>query len=167
MNRVIQNLKIQQRLFLKKQISAVSACDRQDRSRKLNENLKQCLQSKSGKWGAFESLPSEPSIQWSELSSSIQWYFVQTSGQELDFVNNNKKLKAQDLDGICIPALGFHLNGARLGRGGGFYDRELQNYKGYKLGISYDFAVSADVPFEAHDIKVDVIVTDRRIVDAA
>jgi 5,10-methenyltetrahydrofolate synthetase len=158
---------MKQRLFLKKQISAISTSDRHDRSRTLNENLKQCLQNKSGKWGAFVSLPSEPSIQWSELSSNIQWYFVQVSEQKLDFVNHNEKLKAQDLDGICIPALGFNSNGARLGRGGGFYDRELRNYKGNKIGISYDFAVSTDVPFEAHDIKVDVIVTDCRIVDAA
>ena len=76
-------------------------------------------------------------------------------------------VEVQALEGICVPALGFNINGARLGRGGGFYDRELQNYSGIKIGISYDFTVSLEIPFEAHDIKVDVIVTDRRIVDAA
>ena len=43
----------------------------------------------------------------------------------------------------------------------------FENYKGNKIGVSYDFAVMQDIPFESHDIKVDVIVTDRRIVDAA
>lgn len=163
----IQNLKAQQRLLLKKQAMALSSLERQDLSRKLNDNLKHSLQKSSGKWGAFQSLPSEPDVQWSELNSNIRWYFVQTSEQGLTFKNETEVLEAQALDGICVPALGFNLNGARLGRGRGFYDRELQNYTGNKMGIAYDFAVSKDVPYEAHDIKVDVIVTDRRIVDAA
>lgn len=163
----IQNLKAQQRLLLKKQTTALSSLERQNLSRKLNENLKRRLQKSSGKWGAFQSLPSEPAVEWSDLNSNIRWYFVETSEQGLTFKNETEVLEAQALDGICVPALGFNLNGARLGRGRGFYDRELQNYTGNKLGIAYDFAVSADIPFEAHDIKVDVIVTDRRIVDAA
>ncbi len=166
-NSEIQNLKTAQRLLLKKQIQALSSDDREAQSRQLNQNLKQRLQTSSGRWGAFKVLPSEPNVQWSELNSNIRWYFVETSGQSLVFKNETEVVEAQALDGICIPALGFNLNGARLGRGGGFYDRELQNYNGTKIGISYDFAVSSDVPFEAHDIKVDVIVTDRRIVDAA
>ena len=166
-NSEIQNLKTQRRLLLKKQIKDLSSAEREILSQKLNENLKQCLQKSSGKWGAFNSLLSEPAIQWAELNSNIEWYFVQTEEQKLKFVKDNEILEAQALDGICVPALGFNVNGARLGRGGGFYDRELQNYTGKKMGISYDFAVGSDVPFEAHDIKVDVIVTDRRIVDAA
>ena len=166
-NSEIQNLKTAHRLLLKKQIKDLSSSDREVHSRRLNENLKQRLRTSSGKWGGFNALPSEPSIQWLELNSDIRWYFVETSEQGLTFRNETEVVEAQALDGICIPALGFNLNGARLGRGGGFYDRELQNYDGIKIGLSYDFAVSADTPFEAHDIKVDVIVTDRRIVDAA
>ena len=166
-NSEIQNLKTAQRLLLKKQIQALSSDDRETQSHQLNQNLKQHLQTSSGRWGAFNALPTEPNVKWSELNSNIRWYFVETSGQGLSFRNETEVVEAQALDGICVPALGFNLNGARLGRGGGFYDRELQNFTGTKIGISYDFAVSSDVPFEAHDIKVDVIVTDRRIVDAA
>jgi 5-formyltetrahydrofolate cyclo-ligase len=166
MSSEIQNLKTAQRLLLKKQNKDLSSADREIQNLRLNENLKLSLQKSSGKWGAFCSLPSEPDIRWSELNSNIEWYFVQTEEQKLKFVKDNVTLEAQDLEGICVPALGFNVNGARLGRGGGFYDRGLQNYNGKKIGISYDFAVSRDVPFEAHDIKVDVIVTDRRIVDA-
>jgi len=163
----IQNLKIVQRLLLKKQIAALSSSDRRTQSLKLNENLKQQLEKFSGKWGAFNALPSEPEIIWSELNSNISWYFVETTEQGLIFRKESEVVDVQALDGICVPALGFNLNGARLGRGGGFYDRELENYKGIKIGLSYDFAVSREIPFGSHDIKVDVIVTDRRIVDAA
>lgn len=166
-NSVFQNLKLQQRLLLKKQINSLSRDDRDSLSVNLNNNLKRALNKLSGRWGAFSSLPSEPKINWSDLNSNIQWYFVETQGQNLIFIKDTEVLNSQDLDGVCIPALGFNLNGARLGRGGGYYDRELQNFKGTKMGISYDFAVHRDVPFETHDIKVDVIVTDRRIVDAA
>lgn len=154
-------------MLLKKQISDLSSTDREAKSENINIHLKQKLHEAKGSWGAFNSLPSEPVIQWSELNPHIQWYFVEVLNQSLVFKNDRDVVEAQALQGICIPALGFNLNGARLGRGGGFYDRALIDYNGIKIGISYDFAVSEDRPFETHDIKVDVIVTDRRIVDAA
>ncbi len=145
----------------------MSVDDLKTQSEKINDHLKKCLKNFSGRWGAFVSMASEPLVDWKELNLNIQWYFVQTEDQKLNFVRDQESLQAQDLDGICIPALGFNLNGARLGRGGGFYDREFENYKGNKIGIAFDFAVDPAIPYEAHDIKVDVIVTDRRIVDAA
>ena len=166
-NLSFQNLKSEHRLLLKKQISDLSSTDRESKSNNINRHLKEKLQTAQGKWGAFISLPSEPQIVWSELNPQIRWYFVEVSNQSLVFKNESEVLEAHALQGICIPALGFNVSGARLGRGGGFYDRALANYNGIKIGISYDFAVSEDRPFETHDIKVDVIVTDRRIVDAA
>ena len=166
-NLSFQKLKKEHRLLLKKQISGLSSTDREAKSQNINIHLKQKLRDAKGPWGAFDSLPSEPVIQWSELNPHIRWYFVEVSNQSLVFKNESEVVDAQALQGICIPALGFNFNGARLGRGGGFYDRALIDYNGIKIGISYDFAVSEDRPFETHDVKVDVIVTDRRIVDAA
>ena len=166
-NLSFQNLKTENRLLLKKQISDLSTADREAKSKKINIYLKQKLRDAKGPWGAFNSLPSEPVVQWSELNPRIQWYFVEVLNQSLVFKNDRHVVEAQALQGICIPALGFNLNGARLGRGGGFYDRALIDYNGIKIGVCYDFAVSENSPFETHDIKVDVIVTDCRIVDAA
>lgn len=47
--------------------------------------------------------------------------------------------KLTDFTGsLCIvPALMYDLKGYRLGYGGGYYDRFLSGYDGYKIGITY------------------------------
>lgn len=163
----IQTDKAQARLLLKKQIMALSTQDRQQKSLQVTELLQKHLQGKKGKWGAFTPMPSEPQVDWQKANAQIEWCFVHTEDNGLKFINNNKSYSVQELDGICVPGLGFHLNGARLGRGGGYYDRELQNFNKHKIGIAFDLAVSAELPFEAHDVKVNVIITDQRMVQAA
>lgn len=165
----IQNLKIQQRLFIKKQISELSLDDKNQKSESIVQKLQSELLNAHGKWGAFESLTTEPQINWSMVNPLIEWCFVKVEQDHLFFVNRetNKTYKAAALDGLCVPALGFNTNGARLGRGGGFYDRELKNYNNIKLGIAYDLGVGEQIPFESHDIKVNKIVTDQRIIEIA
>lgn len=67
------------------------------------------------------------------------------------------------LDGIdlaLIPGVGFDLRGRRLGRGGGFYDRLLADFKGLKCGLALDVQIVKEIPAEAHDIRMDVVVRD-------
>ena len=64
-----------------------------------------------------------------------------------------------------IPGLGFDLAGHRLGRGGGYYDRLLSGATGMKIGVGYDCQIFDALPFEPHDIGVDYVVTETRIVD--
>ena len=64
-----------------------------------------------------------------------------------------------------IPALGYDLEGHRLGRGGGYYDRLLDGATGMKIGVGYDCQIFDALPFEPHDIGVEYVVTETRIVD--
>ncbi len=68
-----------------------------------------------------------------------------------------------------IPGVAFNsLNGNRLGRGGGFYDRLLEHYPGgFCLGIAWDFQIRNDLPAEAHDQPVDAILTDAALYKCA
>lgn len=165
----IQNLKIQCRLLLKKQILGLSFQERSERSLKITESLKKELTNQTGRWGAFTSMLSEPLIDWPSVNNQIDWHFVMINQDkdQLQFTNNKNTVSVQDLDGICVPGLGFHPNGARLGRGGGYYDRELEHFNKTKIGIAFDFAVSEQLPYESHDVRVDVIVTDQRVIPAA
>jgi len=61
--------------------------------------------------------------------------------------------------------LAFDHNLNRLGYGGGFYDRFLANTTALKIAIAYDFQVKESIPSEAHDIKMDFIVTEQRIYE--
>lgn len=72
------------------------------------------------------------------------------------------KLLTDFENSICVvPALSFDPEGYRLGFGGGYYDRFLENYKGVSAGLCYGSFVKWNLPREEHDIPVDLLVTDR------
>ncbi len=66
------------------------------------------------------------------------------------------------IDLILVPGLAFSTDGHRLGRGGGYYDRLLATLLPgtAKLGVCFSFQLIPEVPMEAHDERVDLVVTD-------
>ena len=80
-------------------------------------------------------------------------------------VNTCEKLT--DFSGaLCIvPALAFDPNGYRLGFGKGYYDRFLSNSNFKTIGICYDSCIFNELPHGKYDKKVNMIVTESRIVD--
>lgn len=63
---------------------------------------------------------------------------------------------------LCIvPALSFDAKGYRLGRGGGYYDRFLKDFKGKSAGFCYNSFLRLSLPQESFDIPVDIIVTEN------
>lgn len=61
---------------------------------------------------------------------------------------------------VCIvPALAYNHDGYRLGYGGGYYDRFLKGYKGFKIGICYNDFI-CEIPVDKHDVAVDKIITN-------
>jgi len=65
-----------------------------------------------------------------------------------------------DLDLIIVPGIAFDRAGRRLGRGGGFYDRLLPQYRAIKVGVCFEFQCMGPLPVEPHDCSVDRIVTE-------
>ena len=64
------------------------------------------------------------------------------------------------LDLVIVPALACDKNNYRLGYGGGYYDRFLKDFKGRKICcIPQQFVVETVYP-EAHDVKMDLIISD-------
>ena len=72
----------------------------------------------------------------------------------------------KDLDVIIVPAVAYDKNCYRLGYGGGFYDRFLENLRkdAVTIGIAFDLQIFDEVPKEAHDAQLDYIVTESRIL---
>ena len=69
------------------------------------------------------------------------------------------------IDVIVMPLLAVDERGNRLGYGGGYYDRFLQRYQdATRVAYCYDFQIVKEVPTEPWDEKVDLIVTDKRII---
>ena len=70
-----------------------------------------------------------------------------------------------EIDVIVMPLLAVDERGNRLGYGGGFYDRFLQKHSNAtRVAYCYDFQIIKEIPTESWDEKVDLIVTDKRIV---
>lgn len=62
---------------------------------------------------------------------------------------------------ILMPGLAFDPKGHRLGYGGGFYDRYLAAHHDHKLvALCYDFQLFEHLDTEAHDIPVDLVISD-------
>ena len=64
-------------------------------------------------------------------------------------------------DWLFVPGLGFGLDGKRLGKGKGYYDRYLENSKALKMGIAWSKQLSEKIPVESHDCHMDFIITDK------
>lgn len=67
---------------------------------------------------------------------------------------------------ICIiPLIAFDKELNRIGFGKGFYDRFLQNVKDscFKIGLAYQSQMFQKIKSEDHDIKLDMIITERKI----
>ncbi len=66
------------------------------------------------------------------------------------------------IDLIIVPGVAFDLRGMRVGRGKGFYDRLLARTSVVKIGVAYDFQIVDEIYADAHDIPVDIVITDKR-----
>lgn len=78
-----------------------------------------------------------------------------------------KELPAVSLDEIefaLIPGVAFGADGTRLGRGKGYYDRWLAAYGGTKCAVVRENELLETVPAEPHDERMNMIVTDERVV---
>ena len=158
-------------------------------TRALNQRLIEFLTAQDGVWAAFEPLDFEPDvreafaatphIRWAypriEPGNTLSFYEVSSRAQ---LAKNQfgiwepepataKRVHMAELRGLLIPGLAFDLNCNRLGRGKGYYDRalgrELIKPKPLKIGIALERQVStAPLPCDAHDIAMDLVVTEKR-----
>ena len=60
---------------------------------------------------------------------------------------------------VLMPGLAFDAEGHRIGYGGGFYDRFLEDEPQHPtLALCYDFQMLEHLDTEAHDIPVDQVI---------
>jgi len=76
------------------------------------------------------------------------------------------RVPAKAADIAIVPGVAFDEQGRRLGYGGGFYDRYLEEIVAGVpvIGLCFDAQVMEDVPVESHDRTVDILVTEKRVI---
>ena len=105
-------------------------------------------------WQQRRMLPMEITSLTAGLGTNPQGFREPVSG---------KPFPTDSIDLVIVPGLGFGLDGSRIGRGMGFYDRFLcsEEFLGTSCGLAFEEQVIEGMPAEAHDIPVNMLATDR------
>lgn len=110
---------------------------------------------------AFEPMRSEPNIE--PLINDVR-----ARGAELISILPSARHHEQiavlsPIDVVLVPGVAFTRAGGRVGRGGGFFDRFLAHRaaRAIKIGVCFDFQIVESLPLESHDVRLDLIVSER------
>lgn len=74
-------------------------------------------------------------------------------------------------DAVILPVVGFDTQCHRLGAGGGYYDRQFafrRQHPGPPLliGLAFEVQRADSIPVEPWDLRLDAVVTERRVYRA-
>ncbi len=78
----------------------------------------------------------------------------------------NKTPHPLEPDLIIVPGVCFGLCMHRIGYGKGHYDKYLKdsNPNAYRIGICFDIQLLEKLPTHEHDVPMDEIVTEKRVI---
>jgi len=104
-------------------------------------------------------------------------------------ITKGRKTSLKEMDVVIIPGAGFDIKGNRLGYGFGYYDKLLSKPTGREIiinisrpkrhftlhqdsgagfttiALAFEEQIVPRVPDEIHDVKVDKIITDKRVIN--
>lgn len=69
-------------------------------------------------------------------------------------------IEPSEIDVMIVPGVVFTRNGARCGRGKGFYDKYLSRdgFRAYTIGVCYPCQIVEELPTEEHDKTIQLII---------
>jgi len=72
----------------------------------------------------------------------------------------------EKIDLILVPGIVFDKNGHRIGYSFGYYDKFLSKLKNNptKIGLAFDFQIVDWIPYEKHDVPMDILITEKKII---
>jgi len=149
----------------------------------LDGQLLAFLSQQSGIWASYRPLMGEVSPEpATQKCHHIQWAYPRVNNQNLEFYQEPefwvkgafgiqepdpsrcKLISIQELTGCLVPGLSFDRHGTRLGRGLGYFDRALSEFKGIKVGLIFATQMSTEtLPCESYDVIMDYIITNQNI----
>ncbi len=71
-----------------------------------------------------------------------------------------------EVDLVVVPGVAFDEQCNRIGYGAGFYDKLLASFRGSTVAIAFEVQIVHSVPIDSHDIPVQKIVTEKRVITA-
>ena len=79
------------------------------------------------------------------------------------------RVDAATIDWVLVPGVAFSAECRRLGYGGGYYDRLMSalDPAAPRIAGAFDAQIATWIPAGSHDLSVDMIVTESRILTAS
>ena len=76
-------------------------------------------------------------------------------------------IDSPNIDAVIFPGVVFDYKGNRIGYGKGYYDRYVSSlgYNVKKIGVCYDFQIVKNIDADAHDMPMDMIITEKRLIN--
>ncbi len=121
---------------------------------------------------AFYPLPSEPKITPILSNNNIALPYIENRKMYFSLSKHLAKNKFGVLEPehipfdfssalMLVPLIAFDQNNYRLGRGGGYYDRFINENreKLYTIGVAYSISYVKTLPIEPFDEKLDEVIT--------
>ena len=95
---------------------------------------------------------------------SLGMYRILEPRQELRGLPE-KQVRIDQLDLIIVPGVAFDTRGGRTGHGKGYYDKLLEHARPDTplVALAFDCQMFAEVPMQAHDIYMDLIITPSAV----
>jgi 5-formyltetrahydrofolate cyclo-ligase len=78
-------------------------------------------------------------------------------------------ISPNEVEFALLPGVAFSTNGARLGYGGGFYDKLLarMTHRPTLVAAAFELQIMERIPQEATDVKVEWIITEQRTINCS
>ena len=168
------------RRAVRERIAMIEAPDAQERSAVICEEVKRHIAVSGARVVAlFSPLGYEPDI-WplvESLASTVSVVLPRVEGDVMNFYvydrncmavgsfginepQSGVKVEACEIDAVVVPGLAFTVDGARMGRGKGYYDKYLSqsDFAALKIGVCYHEQIIPHIPTEPHDVPMDVVI---------
>ena len=161
-------------------LAVIDAADKCMRSAVICEEVKKHLAVSNARVVAlFSPLGYEPDV-WplvESLSATVSVVLPRVEGDVMNFYCYDKDTMAIgsyginephdgqpvapcEIDAVVVPGVAFTKNGARMGRGKGYYDKYMSNgdFSALKIGVCYKEQIVPEIPLEEHDVMMDVVI---------
>lgn len=123
-----------------------------------------------GVWGVFNPFKDEPDwrvyLQDGDEKFGHSFFYCDwtESDGSMRFINDEDNSEVVP-DYLLVPGSAFSKIGERLGRGGGYYDRYLENFQGKACGICFTDQLRDNLPKENHDMPVHALITEKQFIE--
>ncbi|MEX2028368.1 MAG: 5-formyltetrahydrofolate cyclo-ligase [Candidatus Curtissbacteria bacterium] len=99
-----------------------------------------------------------------KLNRFTSWNDLEAGPYDIKQPKDDDTIGVGQIGVALVPGVAFDTTGRRLGYGRGVYDRLFAKSEAILVGLAYGFQVVDELPHFDHDLRMNTIVTEERIL---